>query len=176
VSDIVLVLGIVAAVIFTIVSQVKGESLSWQRAALMPAGIIVFGLVGLAGMRGVRPADVACISAGAVVATTIGLGQGALTHLESRDGALWQKMPLRGLWLWAALIISRVAVVAAAHVLGAHAASSTDSVFLALGINRLAQAAMIAARASRAGLPLAAAPGREDVAGRTARAAGRAGA
>ena len=64
------------------------------------------------------------------------------------------RLPLRGLWWWAALIAARIGMLAIAAALGAKAAGSADAVFLVLGINRLAQSAMIGLRASRAGLPL----------------------
>jgi len=59
-----------------------------------------------------------------------------------------------GVWWWAALIAARIGMLAIAAALGAKAAGSVDAVFLVLGINRLAQSAMIGLRASRAGLPL----------------------
>jgi hypothetical protein len=48
-----------------------------------------------------------------------------------------------------------VAVSVIAALLGAKAASSTDSIILVPGINRLEQAAVIAARAITVGVPFA---------------------
>ena len=59
-------------------------------------------------------------------------------HLEARQGTLWGQMPLRGLWLWVALVGSRVAMMAVAYAIGAKAAYSFDAIILTLGINRLA--------------------------------------
>jgi hypothetical protein len=56
-----------------------------------------------------------------------------------------------------------VPVLAIAAALGAKAAGSADSVFLVLGVNRLAQSAVIGLRASRAGLPLGGPAGRAAV-------------
>ncbi|HTT53331.1 MAG TPA: hypothetical protein VMH35_18195 [Streptosporangiaceae bacterium] len=154
-NDLVLAVIIAAIVVAVIISQVKGSTLSWKRLVILPAVLAAFGVANLAGMA-VRPIDVACIAVSAAVAAVIGLGQGVTMHLESRGGALWGRLPVRGLWWWAALIVSRVAVMAVAVSLHAKAAASADSVFLVLGINRLAQAAMIGLRASRAGLPLSA--------------------
>jgi hypothetical protein len=154
-GNVILAAAIAAALAFVIISQVKGQSLHGKQMALLPAILMVFGLVNLAGMSGVGPADIACITGSAVIAAAIGLGQGAVMRLEGRDGTLWGQLPRRGLWLWAALILSRVAVVVVAHALGAGAAASLDSIIVVLGINRLAQAAVVAARAVRAGLPIA---------------------
>lgn len=144
-----------AAIIYVVVSQVRGQQLEGRRLIVVPAVLILIGMAGLAGMHGVGPDDVACITVSALIAAVIGLGQGAMTHLEAREESLWGRLPARGLWLWAALIVSRVAVVSVAHFIGADAATSMDAILLALGINRLAQAGTIAARAFRAGLPLA---------------------
>lgn len=151
-SSMVEIAALAAAVVYVIVSQVRGQQLEGRRLIAVPALLIV---MGMAGTHGVGSADVACIAVSALIAAAIGLGQGAMTHLEAREGSLWGRLPARGLWLWAALIVSRVAVVGVAHFIGADAAASMDAVVLALGINRLAQAGTIAARAFRAGLPVA---------------------
>jgi hypothetical protein len=153
-SSIVEIAALVAAVGYVVVTQVRGQSLHAKRLVLLPAVVIVIGLAGLHGMTGVTAADVACITASALIAAAIGCAQGRMTQLQARNGALWGRLPARGLWLWAALVISRVAMMVLAHGIGAEAATSLDSVLLVLGINRLAQAGVIASRATRAGLPL----------------------
>jgi hypothetical protein len=153
-TDLVSALVLLAVVAFVIIGQVKGMTLSGRRMLLLPVILIGFGVVNLAGMHGVGPVDIACIACSAAIAGAIGLGQGWAMHLESRGGALWGRLPLRGLWWWAALIAARIGMLAVAAALGAKAAGSADAVFLVLGINRLAQSAMIGLRASRAGLPL----------------------
>jgi hypothetical protein len=151
-SGIVEIAAIGAAVIYVIAGQVKGQLLQPKRLVVLPGVLIVVGLIGLAHMRGVGAADIACITATGLIAIAIGLGQGAVTRLETRGGALYGRLPVRGLWLWAALIGSRVLVMVAAHALGADAAASMDSILFVLGINRLAQAGVIVARAVRTGL------------------------
>lgn len=122
-----LVAVIAGVVVYSICCQVRGQVPQGTRMALLPAGLIVFGLVDMAHMPGVGPADFAGIAAGAVVAAAIGLAQGAQMRLAERNGALWGQLPVKGLWLWA----SR-------------------------GVNRLAQTGTIAVRAAKAGLPIAA--------------------
>jgi hypothetical protein len=153
-SELVLALVLLGVVAAVIISQVKGVTLSGRRMVLLPVILIGFGAVNLAGMHGVGVLDIVCIAVSAAIAAAIGLGQGWAMHLESRGGALWGRLPLRGLWWWAALIATRIGMLAVAAALGAKAAGSVDAVFLVLGINRLAQSAMIGLRASRAGLPL----------------------
>ena len=159
-SELVSVLVIAGVVVAVIIGQVKGMPLSGRRMLLLPAILIGYGVVNLAQMHGVGPVDIACIAVSATIAAVIGLGQGRVMHLESRGGALWARLPLRGLWWWAALIAARIGMLAIAAALGAKAAGSIDSVFLVLGVNRLAQSAMIGLRATRAGLPLGGPAGR----------------
>jgi hypothetical protein len=154
-SGIVEIAALAAAVGYVVVTQLRGQALQAKRLVLLPLVLIVIGLSGLAGMTGVGADDVACITASALIAAAIGLAQGALTHLDSRDGTLWGRMPAKGMWLWAALIVSRVVVMVVARGIGAEAAASLDSVIVVLGINRLAQAGVMAGRAARDGLPLA---------------------
>jgi hypothetical protein len=156
VSTSVLVAVIVGVVAYSIYCQVRGQVLLGTRMTLLPAGLIVLGLVDIAHMPAVGPADIACIAASAVVAAAIGLAQGARMRLAERNGVLWGQLPVKGLWLWAALIISRVVVMVAAHAVGAEAAASLDSIIFVLGLNRLAQTGAIAVRAAKAGLPIAA--------------------
>lgn len=153
-SELVSVLVITGVVVAVIIGQIKGVTLTGRRMLVLPAILIGYGVVNLAGMHGVGPVDIACIAVSATIGAVIGLGQGRVMHLESRGGGLWARLPLRGLWWWAALIGARIGMLAVAAALGAKAAGSANAVFLVLGINRLAQSAMIGLRASRAGLPL----------------------
>ena len=97
----------------------------------------------------------AALTVGAIGALPIGLAFGAITRLGSRDGVLWAKMPLPGLWLWATLIAWRGLIMVIAARAGAHVAASTTPLLFTLGLNRLGQAAVIALRAMLAGIPFA---------------------
>jgi hypothetical protein len=123
---------------------------------LLPAVLTV---VGVGGLRGgglpMPPVDVACIAISCAAAIVIGLAFGAIMHLESRDGVLWAKMPVKGLWLWVALAASRGVMYVVATGLHAHAAQAGAPILLTLGLNRLAQAAVVVPRALSAGVPFA---------------------
>jgi hypothetical protein len=155
-NTVLIVAAVAVAVVFVIGRQLQGEALRGKRVVLLPAVLTLVALISLAGMRQLGTADIACIALGALIAAVIGVGQGAVMRLESRDGGLWGQLPTRGLWLWGALIGSRLAFVAVAVPLGAHAVWSSDSLLFVLGVNRLAQAAVIASRAVAAGIPFAA--------------------
>ncbi len=153
--EVLTIAAVIAIIGYVIVRQLRGEPLRGRRVVLLPVVLIAVGVANLNGANHLKSVDVICIVASAVVAIAIGLSQGAMMHLESRNGNLWGRMAPRGLWLWAALIVSRLVVSAIALALGAKAATSVDSILLVLGLNRLAQAAIIAFRAVGAGVSFA---------------------
>jgi hypothetical protein len=149
-------LAAVAIVVYVIGRQLVGEPMRGRRLIVLPAILAVIGLIDLSNNgRHPRPVDIVCIAVSAVIAAAIGLAQGRVMRLESRDGALWAQLPVKGLWLWLALIASRVAIIVVASGLHAHVVASTAPILLTLGINRLGQAAVIAARSISAGIPFA---------------------
>jgi hypothetical protein len=150
------ILAVVAIVGYVIGRQLLGEPLKGKRLILLPVILAVIGVTELAG-HGHHPdaTDIVMIVVGAVMAAGIGAAQGSMMRLESRAGGLWGQMPRRSLWLWLALVISHVVLAVVSAGLGAHVAASTAPLLLTLGVNRLAQAAVIAPRAMAAGIPFA---------------------
>lgn len=152
--EILAVIGVIAYVIFR---QVNGEALRGKRAVLLPAVLTVIGYGDLHGNGGGRlsHADVACLVVGAAGSVLIGLAFGWVTRLEERGGYLWAQLPVWGLWLWGALIAWRVLVMVVAGAVHAHVAASSATLLFSLGVNRLAQAAVIVPRAMAMGVPFA---------------------
>jgi hypothetical protein len=152
--EILAVIGIIGYIIFR---QVQGEPLRGKRAVLLPAILTVVGFANLRGSGGAHLTadDIACLVVGTAGSAVIGLAFGAIMRLESRGGYLWAQLPLRGLWLWAALVAWRVVAILVATGLHAHVAASTATLLLSLGVNRLAAAAVIVARAMAMGVPFA---------------------
>jgi hypothetical protein len=149
--EILVVIGIVGFVIY---QQLAGQPLQGKRLIVLPAAVTLVGFFGLRAHH-MGPADIAWLTVGATGSLLIGLAFGLVTRLESRDGVLWGKMPLRGLWLWVALVGWRILIMVLAARTGAHVAASATPLLFTLGLNRLGQAAVIAARAMRAGIPFA---------------------
>lgn len=149
--EILLVIGIIGFVIY---QQLAGQLLQGKRLVVLPAVVTVIGFFDLRGHH-LGSADIAWLTVGAAGSLLIGLAFGLITRLESRDGVLWGKMPLRGLWLWVALFAWRVLIMVLAARTGAHVAASTTPLLFTLGLNRLGQAAVIAARAMHRGIPFA---------------------
>lgn len=155
-SELVEIVAAVAVVGYVIGRQVIGEPLRGKRVVVLPGVLAVIGVLNLdGGQYPVRPVDVFCLVLGGLVVAGIGAGQGAVMRLERRDGFLWGQMPVRGLWLWVALIASRLLLTVLAGGLDAKAAASGATILLMLGINRLGQAAVIVVRAWAEGIPFA---------------------
>jgi hypothetical protein len=150
--EIIAVVGLIGYIIFR---QVQGEPLRGKRAVLLPAILTVIGFMNLRSAAHLTAADIFCLVIGIAGSAAVGLAFGAITRLESRSGHLWAQLPLRGLWLWAVLVGWRVLVIILATGMHAPVAASTSTLLLSLGINRLAQAAVIVPRAMAMGVPFA---------------------
>jgi hypothetical protein len=146
-------IGIVGYVIW---QQVTGASLRGKRVVVLPAILTGIGVLDLSSSKSpVSALDIVLLVVSAAVAVAIGLALGAMTRLERRDGHLWAQLPMRGLWLWGGLIVSRLVITGIAHASGAHLAAGTTAILLTLGLNRAAQALVIVPRAIAAGIPFA---------------------
>jgi len=149
------VLVAIGAIVFLIGQQVIGTAVSGKRLVVLPAILTVIGIVELGGSSNVNAMDVVMLALSAGTAIAIGLGLGAMTRLERRDGHLWAQLPKRGLWLWVGLFVSRALMAGVANVSGAHLAAGTAAILLTLGLNRAAQSLVIVPRAISAGIPFA---------------------
>ena len=150
------VLAAVAVIGYVIWQQLVGGPLSGKRVVVLPAVLIVIGIVEITSNKSHPGAtDIVLLVVSAVVAIATGAGLGAMTRLERRQGHLWAQVSKQGLWLWAALIASRIAVAVIAQSADAHLAAGTTAILLTLGLNRAAQAAVVVPRAIAAGIPFA---------------------
>jgi hypothetical protein len=152
--EVLAVIGIIGYIIFR---QVQGEPLRGKRALLLPAILTVIGVTDLHGANGahLQAADVTALVIGTAGSAVIGLAFGAVMRLENRGGHLWAQLPVRGLWLWAAMVAWRVVAFGLADAMHAHVAASASTLLFSLGVNRLAQAAVIVPRAMAMGVPFA---------------------
>jgi len=149
------ILAVIAVIGFVIYQQVAGQVLQGRRLVVLPAVLTIIGFVDLHGAKHLHTEDIVWLTVGAVGSLLIGLAFGAITRLEPRDGVLWAKMPLRGLWLWVGLVAWRVLIMVLAARTGAHVAASATPLLFTLGLNRLGQAAVIVPRAMMSGIPFA---------------------
>jgi hypothetical protein len=150
------VLVAIGVIVYVIGQQVVGNALSGKRMVMLPAVLIVIGILDISGSKAHPDAtDIVLLVVSAAIAIGTGAGLGTMTRLERRDGYLWAQLPKRGLWLWAGLIVSRLAIITVAHGDGAHVAAGTAAILLTLGLNRAAQALVVVPRAITAGIPFA---------------------
>ncbi len=150
------ILAVIAVIGFVIYQQLAGQALRGKRVVLLPAILTVIGFTDLRGGNvHLQSSDITCLVIGAAGSIAIGLAFGAITRLESRDGTLWAQMPVRGLWLWGAMVAWRGVIFLLATSMHAHVAASSATLLFTLGLNRLAQAAVIVPRALAAGVPFA---------------------
>jgi hypothetical protein len=156
VSEVIRVLAVIAVIGYVIGRQLLGEPLRGKRVVALPVILAVAGAADLGkNGRHVEPADVICLVISGLIAVTIGLLQGRMIRLESRNGALWGQMPARGLWLWVLLVGSRLIMTGIALAVGAKVAGSTAPMIMLLGINRIGQAAIVMRHALATGIPFA---------------------
>jgi hypothetical protein len=145
----------IAIVGFVLYQQLKGQALQLKRAVVLPAVVTIIGFVDLRHAGHLRPADVLWLTIGAAGAIGIGLALGVITRVYSRDGVLWTRLPMAGLWLWGGLLAFRVLIMLAAKGMDADVAGSAAPLLFTLGLNRLAQAAVVVPRAMASGIPFA---------------------
>jgi hypothetical protein len=156
VSEVIRVLAVIAVIGYVIGRQLLGEPLRGKRVVALPVILAVAGAADLGkNGRHVELADVICLVISGLIAVTIGLLQGRMIRLESRNGALWGQMPVRGLWLWALLVGSRLIMTVIALAVGAKVAGSSAPIIMLLGINRIGQAAIVLRHALATGIPFA---------------------
>ena len=135
-TEVVLAVGIIAYVIFR---QVRGETLRARRTVLLPAVLTVMGYTDLHLTGGhLQAVDLTCLAVGAAGSALVGCAFGVVMRLEQREGYLWARLPVRGLWLWVALVVWRLAMTGVAHAAHAHVAASSSTLLFSLGLNRLA--------------------------------------
>jgi hypothetical protein len=154
--DVLKIVAIVAIIGYVIARQFTGQPLRGRRLVVLPAVLTALGAADLGKTtQHVATVDIVFIAASAVIAVLVGIWQGAAMRLESRNGVLWGQMPVRSLWLWLGFIAARIGLTVVASGMDAHLAASTTPLLLTLGLNRLAQAGVIALRAYHAGVPFA---------------------
>ena len=155
-SDPLRILLIIAIVAYVIGRQLIGEPLRGKRVVVLPVVLTVIGFTDLnSSGHHVRPADVACLVVGGIAVALVGVAQAAALRIETRNGFLWGQMPVKALWLWLLLVATRLVTTLVADGVDAKVAASSSTILLMLGINRLAQAAVVVPRAMTAGVPFA---------------------
>jgi hypothetical protein len=145
--QILLIAGIIAIVI---VRRFAGQPVQ-AKSSILPLGITVWGLIQLHGAQ-LTGADVAFLVIEALVAIGVGVARGATIQLYRKAGELWQRYRWTTLAVWLAAIALRAGLVVGGHLMGVHVV--TQSLLFVLGLSFVAEAGLVAWRATQAGVPV----------------------
>jgi hypothetical protein len=146
------ILLIVAVIIFVIVRRFASEPLQ-ARSLLIPAGLTIWGGYQLRGHH-LSAVDIAFLAVSLIIGFAGGAARGATVAIFTKNGHLWQRYRLTTLGVWVALILVRLGLMAAAHLVGADLATD-QSTMLMLGASLLAETLVVGQRALRTGVPFA---------------------
>lgn len=154
----------IAAVGYVMWSRLKGQPLQAKRLLVLPAVLIVIGILGLTGSsaRHLTSADLAFLAISVVTSVVLGAARGATIQLYNNQGELWQRYRLSTVGLWIALIATKIVLMGVAGATGAAAGGGTNSLLVSLGASLLAEAAIVGPRALSTGVPFAADRKRSD--------------
>jgi len=144
------ILLIAGLVVFVIVRRFAGQPVQ-AKSFVLPLGITVWGLTQLRAVHP-GPADLAFLTIEALVAIGVGAARGATIQLYRKAGELWQRYRWTTLAVWLAAIALRAGLVVGGHLMGVHVV--TQSLTFVLGLSFVAESAMVAWRATRAGVPV----------------------
>lgn len=156
-------LGGLAVITFFIVRQRRSDRYR-ERSLLLPLGL---GLYGLALLRGtwrhdrVTFASIVLLALSALASVGFGVFRGRTINLFVRDGVLWEQAPWRTIGVgWGGLLVTRIALIGIAGLIGAQLAASPTSIPLMIAITLAAQMLLVSGRARAFDVPVARSPRR----------------
>jgi hypothetical protein len=142
---------IAAAVIYVIGKRLAGEPLQARRLLVVP---VVMMLIGVGQLHGLDPRGIAVLVLEVLLGIGFGALRGATIKLYEQGGHLWYRYRPVTLLVWLGTIVIRVAMVFGAQAIGVNL-PTTASLLITFGISLLGEAAVVAARAQRMGVPYA---------------------
>jgi hypothetical protein len=148
--------GGLAIIVFFVVRQQRSDRYR-QRSLILP---LALGLYGLALLRGtwrhdrLTAASIVLLALSALASIGFGRFRGKTIRLFVRDGELWEQASWRTIAVgWGGLLLTRIALIAIAAVVGARFAASPTSIPLMIAITLAAQILMVAQRAEAFDVP-----------------------
>ena len=152
------VVGGLAIVVFFVVRQRRSDRYR-ERSLILP---IALGLYGLALLRGTWRHDPLTVASvvllGLSASASIGFGvfRGRTINLFVRDGELWERASWWTIGVgWGGLLLTRIALIVIAGVIGARFAASPTSIPMMIAITLAAQILVVAERAQSLDVPIA---------------------
>jgi hypothetical protein len=156
-TTLLIAVGAFLLVLRVIAKQTKGSVVTVRSLTLIPAILLVVGLVStrdVLAAAGTR--DVVLLLVDLVLLLVLGAARGSSVAVTEKDGGAFQKGTKWTLVLWIATIAARVAMIFADHTLGMNPTLANVSFAVMLGVTLGAQNWVIFERARRLGIPVAA--------------------
>ena len=154
--DALYVVGGLAIVVFVVVRQLRSERFE-QRSLIFPIGLGIYGAVILNGTSKHHPVTAASAGLlGLSAAASVGFGviRGRTIELFERDGQLWERATWATIAGWIGLLVTRIAIIAAATIVGATLAASASSIPLMLAVTLATQMIVVGRRARETGFAI----------------------
>ena len=130
-----------------------------ERSLILP---LVLGLYGLALLRGtwrhdrLTVASVVLLGLSALASIGFGVFRGRMINLFVRNGELWDQASWRTIGVgWGGLLVTRIALIGIAGVVGARFAASPTSIPVMIAVTLAAQMLVVAERAETFDVPIA---------------------
>jgi hypothetical protein len=156
-------LGGLAVITFFIVRQRRSDRYR-ERALILP---LALGLYGLALLRGtwrhdpLTLASIVLLVMSASASVGFGVFRGRTINLSVRDGELWEQASWRTISVgWGGLLVTRIALILVAGLIGARLAASPTSIPLMIAITLAAQMLLVSERARSFDVPVGRSPRR----------------
>jgi hypothetical protein len=150
-------LGGLAIITFFVVRQRRSDRYR-ERSLILP---LALGLYGLALLRStwrhdrVTLASLVLLVLSALASVGFGAFRGRSINLFVRDGELWEQASWRTIGVgWGGLLVTRIALIGIAGLIGAQLAASPTSIPLMLAITLAAQMLLVSERARAFGVPV----------------------
>ena len=151
------VLGGLAIVVFFVVRQRRSDRYR-SRSLIVPLGLGVYGLSLLRGTwrhDRLTAASIVLLGLSALASIGFGMFRGRTLDLFVRDGELWEQASWRTIAVgWGGLLMTRIALIAIAGLVGARFAASPTSIPLMIAITLAAQILVVAERAEANDAPI----------------------
>jgi hypothetical protein len=152
------VLGGLAIITFFVIRQRRSDRYR-ERSLILP---LALGFYGLALLRGtwrhdrLTVASIVLLVLSASASVGFGVFRGRTINLFVRDGELWEQASWRTIGVgWGGLLVTRIALIGIAGLLGAQFAASPTSIPLMIAITLAAQMLLVAERARAFDVPIA---------------------
>jgi hypothetical protein len=145
------ILLIAAVVVYVVGARLAGQPLQAKRLVVIPAAMSIYGLTQLG-----HPGATAIVALAVEAAIGFGLGllRGVTIHVYEKAGHLWFRYRPLTLAVWAATIAVRVVIALGTHAVGVNL-PTTGAILVSFGLSLFGEAAVIATRAQRLGVPYA---------------------